>query len=295
MRRLGPWLALALRLLVNAVVFLGALRNRRGEPEAVLTFTERELPAIAAGQENSGLSLRLVWHAPVSPGERGTWGSAPLPWLDRERLQALGFDCSVPPADPRAEIHYRRALPLVRYAVLELEGPPWQAWLDGERAEIERLRRDVKAGQEAAQGLEVRERRLAADQVSRSRLTLIDLGSDPAALRQQHPDRRRTAIAPAIVRLRLDRPWNARARILGEPRLVGYVSEILVSDIHVPRSLRSPLDPLVRRDGQGRVMQRSGFGIATDEPRPPRYEATLHYGHRLEPWLASVHPLAERP
>ncbi len=295
MRRLGPWLALALLLLANVVVFLGVLRNRRGEPEAVLTLTERELPPAAAGQETTGLSLRLVWYAPFSPREGGDWGSGSVHWLDGERLQALGFDCSVPPTDPRAEVHYRRALPLVRYAVLEVEGLPWQAWLNGERAEIERLRRDETAGQEAARALEFRERRFAADQVSRSRLTLIDVGADPAALRRQHPDRRRLAIAPAVVRLQLERPWNARTRIPGEPRLRGYVSEILVSDIYVPRWLRSPLDALVKKDTQARTMRRPGSGVDTDEPRPPRYEATLSYGHRLEPWLTSVRPLVERP
>jgi uncharacterized protein DUF4824 len=294
MRRLGPGLALALLLLANAVVFLGVIQNRRGEPEAMLTLTERELPAAAGGQENSGLSLRLVWYPPFAPGEGEDWWSGSLPWLDRERLQALGFDCSVPPTDPRAEIHYRRALPRVRYAALEFEGPPWQAWLDGERTEIERLRRDVTAGQEAARTLEFRERRFAAAQVSRSRLTLVDLGSDPAALRRQHPDRRRTAIVPAVVRLRLERPWNARTRTPGEPRLRGDIQEILVSEINVPRSLRPPLDTLLRRDERARTMRGPGFG-APGEPRPPRYEATLFYGHRLEPWLIGVRPLAERP
>jgi hypothetical protein len=295
MRRLLPWLALALLLLANAVVFLGVIQNRQGEPEAMLALTERELPAAAGGQENTGLSLRLVWYPPFSPGERGSWWSAPLPWFDRERLATLGFDCSVPPTDPRAEIHYRRVLPLVRYAVLEFEGPPWQEWLDGERSEIERLRRDATAGPEAARALESRERRFAADQISRSRLTLVDLGSDPAALRRQHPDRRRVAIAPAVVRLQLERPWNARTRLPGEPRLRGYVSEILVSGIHVPGPLRPPLDALVRRDEQARTTRRPGYSGATDALRPPRYEATLHFGRRLEPWLTSIRPLAESP
>ena len=293
MRRVGPWLALVLLLLANAVVFLGVARNRRGEPEAVLTLSEREVQTVIGGQENTGLSLRLRWHAPFARREDGNWWSEALHWLDTERLQALGFDCSVPPTDPRAEIHYRRALPLARYAVLEFEGPPWQAWLDGERAEIERLRREVTAGQEATRTLEARERRFATDQVSRSRLTLIDVGSDPATLRRQHPDRRRVAIAPAVVRLRLERPWNSGTRMAGKPRLRGYVSGLLVTSIHVPRSLRSPLDAVIRSDEQARAMRRPGQGVDADAPRPPRYEATLGYGHRLEPWLASVRLLDE--
>jgi uncharacterized protein DUF4824 len=285
-RRFGPWLAMLLLLLANAVVFLGVLQNRRGEPDAVLTLTERELQAGVVGQENTGISLRLLWNMSLAPGEDGDRRPDARPWLDKEKLQALGFDCSVPLTDPRAEIHYRRALPLVRYAVLEFEGPSWQAWLDGERAEIERLRRDVAAGQQTARTLEFRERGFAAAQISRSRLILIDLGSDPTTLRRQHPDRRRTAIAQAVVRLWLEKPWNATTRTPGEPRLRGYVSDILVSDIHVPRSLRSPLDAATGRGAQAWAMRRSGWGA--DAPRPPRYEATLAFGQRLEPWLTSV-------
>ena len=111
----------------------------------------------------------------------------------------------------------------------------------------------------------------------------------------KHGPRCTEQVLLAVVRLRLERSWNARTRILGEPRLRGDVTEILVSDIHVPRSLRSPLDALVSRDERARTMQRPGSGVGTDEPRLPRYEATLSYGHRLEPWLTGVRPLAERP
>ena len=45
----------------------------QGEPEAMLALTERELPAAAGGQENTGLSLRLVWYPPFSPREGGSW------------------------------------------------------------------------------------------------------------------------------------------------------------------------------------------------------------------------------
>ncbi len=77
----------------------------------------------------------------------------------------------------------------------------------------------------------------------------------------------------------------------GVPRLRGYVSNILVSEIHVPLSLRSPLDAVIGRDARARATSRSGRGGDPSAPRPPRYEATLAFGQRLEPWLTSVRML----
>src|SRR5207245_9835380 len=44
MRRAGLLSALALIVVTNAIVLAGVLSNRRGEPDAILTLTERELP-----------------------------------------------------------------------------------------------------------------------------------------------------------------------------------------------------------------------------------------------------------
>ena len=285
MRRVVPWLAVTLLLATNAIVLLGVWRNRQGDPEAVLVLTEREVPAVAAGRENTGLSLKVVWHPPYAARERGPSPPAEPDWLGVEKLTALGFDCRVPPDDPNAATHYRKALPLERYAVLELEGASWQAWLTAESEAIARLRVEATRDPDGARWLESRERQFAIDRRSRSRLMLVDVGSDPVELRRRYPDRRRTTVVPAVVRLTLDHTWNARGERVGPPRVRGYVAGLLVSDIHVPHSLRPPLEALGPGALRGAAWRFTGE--PADAPRP-RYEVTVSYGRRLEPWLTAI-------
>ncbi len=288
MARAGLPLALGLILVTNAVALGGVAMNRRGTPDAALTLTERELPPGYVGEEDTGLSLRLDWD-----GRAG--GEDSDNWLDRDRLQSLGFDCSVPPDDPRAELHYGKVLPLQRYAVLEFEGESWRRWLADQEKEIETLRARVARHRETEQTLKEREARLAADRVGRSRLFLVDVGGDPADLRRLHPDRARFIVAPAVVRIDFSAGWKSPDGTDHPPRLNGQVSEILVQEIHVPLSLRPILDQLRRADekaagpaGWSSLERRYG-PVAI---HPPRYEVILSYGRRLEPWIAEIRRLS---
>jgi hypothetical protein len=283
----GLPLALGLILVTNAVALGGVALNRSGAPEATLTLTERELPPGYVGEEDTGLSLRLDWDAPV--------GGDPDEWLDRDRLRSLGFDCSVAPDDPRAELHYGKALPLQRYAVLEFEGDSWRRWLADQEKEIERLRARVARHDETARTVKEREARLAADRVGHSRLFLVDVGRDPAELRRLHPDRARFIVAPAVVRIDFSAGWKSPDGTVHPPRLNGHVSEVLVQEIHVPLSLRPILDQIRREDektagaaGWSSLERRYGpFAV-----HPPRYEVILSYGRRLEPWIAEIRRLS---
>jgi hypothetical protein len=71
---------LALILLTNAVALLGVYQNRSGEPESMLTLTQRELQqpyGWGMARENSGISLRINWFlfrrqsAMAGPGQDG--------------------------------------------------------------------------------------------------------------------------------------------------------------------------------------------------------------------------------
>lgn len=86
MRRWLAFAAAGVLVAADAALLLGVARARRGEPEARLLLTERELALPPRNEENSALSLRLNW-----------WGGRVRPrdeTLDAARLAALGFDTS---------------------------------------------------------------------------------------------------------------------------------------------------------------------------------------------------------
>jgi hypothetical protein len=160
MRRKALWLAALVVLLSNAVAFGFAWMNRSGEPEAVLTLTEREVRVLPRDTDNTAIGLRLEWIDPSSaPGAAR--------WFDEAKLVDLGFDCSVPVTRENARF-YRGQPPRSAYAAFELEGDSWKRHLE-----------------------------IVPSAGTGSHLVLIDVGLDPAALRARHPDRRRVIIAHA--------------------------------------------------------------------------------------------------
>jgi len=288
MRRAGPLLAFALLLVTNAVVLVGVASNRRGQPDSSLVLTERELRPGYIEKENSGMWLRLDW----SDTDNG-WNRE-QGWFDRRKLEEVGFDCRLSVADPSAELRYGKALPLQKYAVLEFEGEAWRRWLAGEEQALRDLEQQVERGTQAPKALEERRKAFESERAGHSRLFVVDVGKDAAELRRRYPDRSRHIVAGAILRLQYRKIWNDKTRAFGEPFLAGTVSELLVSTIHVPLDQRTVLDGILREkvgsaqpDGWTPPAYAYGpFAAAT-----PRYEVTLDYGRRLEPWIVRVRRL----
>ncbi len=249
--------ALALILLVNGLVLAGVAWNR-GETEAVLRLTERELPVAWRGgssSENSGIALRLQ--------------TATLPeydWLDAAKLQALGFDPAAYYVDAA-----RVKNPVARkgYVVLEFDGPAWQQLVQEKERKVEELPARIAAGEATAKELEQARKSLRHMQTEASRLVPIDAGPDADALRGQYPERERFLIAPAA--------FDARSyyRRKGEPEpMRGYLRGILVDAIHLPVEFHEGLAS-AKRSGTHR----------------PRYQVAVDYGRRLEPWVVQLVPL----
>lgn len=98
---------IALILLTNAVALLGVAWNRSGDPDKVLTLTQRELqlPYWTMNHENSGISLHIHWR--VYSGEKTAgyayYGGGTADWLDQAKMASLGFD----PAPASAAHDYR--------------------------------------------------------------------------------------------------------------------------------------------------------------------------------------------
>jgi hypothetical protein len=256
-RRLGLLAGLVLVVAVNAVVLAGVAWNRSAV-DARVELTERECPLpFRMDDEDTGLELRLVWRAPDQ-----NLDAAP-PWLGRNALRSLGFDVSVPPADPKAESFYARALPRGAFVVLEMDGPAWRHWLEARKREL--------SAQKCCNQEDLdREERIG------SRLVAVAAGLDARALRASYPDRSRDLILPAQIRLsRMERP--------DRPAVLYGTAELRSHQVPVPLSLRPVLDA-VRRGPVDR-----------DGPKAPRYRLTLATGKRHEPWLESVERLPPSP
>ncbi len=277
MRQLWMWAAITLVAATNAVVLAGVAYNRSGEPEALVTLTERELPLAYTVEENSGVELRLDWR------QHRKWSSYPedpdSTWFDQKKLETLGYDCRRPISDPSARLEYEKALPRKAFAVLEYEGEAWRAWIA--EAEKDRARIAAQIGRQEATQKDLQQADQGLDRLRRtdSRLIAVDVGLDPAALRGQYPDRGKYIIAPAEVRLTIAKERTEKHGAREPAHLRGFISSILVNYVTVPTELRNALD-FVLHD------RPPSYG-----PHEPRYRVTVKYGRRHEPWIEAIHPI----
>jgi hypothetical protein len=286
MRR-GLLVALAVVAAVNLGVTLDVLRDRAGEPDAVVTLDERELALESLPREGGAITLRWKYQREGRPD-----GNAPafLPyWIDQHALEALGFDCSVPPAAPGAAEHYRGVMPRRVVVALEVGGPAWQArleaWQQRSRADVQRLVSTgvLKPGEEAAY-LEAVDR--APERVSR--LVPVDVGLDAEALRARHADRSRYLLLPGLVQLFRD-GGNGGAG----PFLFGRVVEVFPAELTVPREAHGALEglsPTVVALPPGVTGQRWSPDRHSVEriAHAPRYELSVATGRLLRPRITSV-------
>lgn len=269
----------ALILATNAVALVGVAYNRAGEPESQLRLTEREapLPWRMYEGENSGIALALRWRVlDRQPDRRGApayyYSGIEPAWLDENKLRDLGFDVSKPLSAPDSILYYEKSLSKEVLLVLEYDGPAYQSMLEraGEHARSEAALAAANSGKE-----ELKRRADAAkadfylEERINSRLFVVDAGLDGAALRAHYPDRSRYAIVRGQVR-----PIVAGADT--KRHLAGYITNLSIETVHVPFAYRGVFEPLLKTARQ--EQNRSG----------PRYEFSLAFGKRLEPWITAV-------
>jgi len=268
MKQLRWTVPVLLIVTVNAFVLGGVAWNRAEPPEATLTLTERELPLAygwSANAENSGVALHL----------RRCCGDRDFLWFDEEKLEALGFN----PKAYRDQEDELRKPPLARraYAVLEFDGPAWDAAVRKKEQEMEELRAKVEAGEANENQLPSAREALQRMRVANSRLVAVDAGIDAEVLRRRYPDTSRYLITPA--RFRMNRCYGSRC----DGFVTGRLVRVLTSPIHVPARFHENLMQAI--DSGSRY---SGYYSRRD---PPRYRVKLHYGRRYEPWVAAIEPL----
>jgi hypothetical protein len=124
--------------------------------------------------------------------------------------------------------------------------------------------------------------------VTQSHLFAVDVGADPQALRKQYPDQSEYIITPAV--FRISRHYPSRKN--GQPKssqkyyLRGWVQDTLIPEIHITSDYRSFFISDIKTHTK--------IYLPRDKPildLEPRYQVTLNYGKRYEPWIADVKKL----
>jgi hypothetical protein len=266
--RKGLLISLLFVLAANAATLAFIALNRQKD-EATLVLTERELRLSSADLENTGLALTLAWEYP-----RDVWQAnwARFRWFDSAKLESVGYDCSIPPGDPKARDHYRRQAFAPRSAYIVLEYQP----------EVP----DV-AGVGASTNPSTWPPLTEADRTRLPRLHVIDAGQDAGELLARYSDRNRFVVAAGSVQMVYRRPGETQPEPTPtpgtegrEPAIYGRVIAVYPFDIYVPKEHRAVLDELRREGGPTNRWSRL--------QHDPRYEVTVVWGSRLEPRVVGV-------
>lgn len=278
MKKRGLFIAIGLLVLVNVVVLGGAAFNRAGEPDAVMTLTDREMP-LATGQlyqENSGVSLRInTYHATYLVPETDDNGTSP--WLDRKKLESLGFRFDKRSTEDEKNDTYERQMPRRTFAVLEFDGTAWDAWKKALEEKLSSLdnqgKEEGKRSRSSASKKDI-ERELT----NGSRLFVIDAGNDPALLRNRYTDRAHYLIIPAIARVSY---YGSYASQVGSKlNISGYI-ELLINEVNVPHRLHNKIG---NRQFPNTVRARP----SVNSENSLHYDVVLQSGKRYEPWIADI-------
>lgn len=288
-RRLSA--SLSFLVLTNAVVLAGVAYNRSGEPDVEITLTEREVPVsletVGPRDEDTGLALHLRWQNPNLRWHSSQHESGPV-WFDQAKLETLGYDCSIPPSDPAAALYYNRQLPREVYVVLEYGGQAWADWLKAWEQDLTDAAAKVVTGIRSQKDLDEHRKVYEHLPNTAARLVAIDVGRDATQLRQQYSEPHRFIIARAQVRLAF-REGKTESGERHPAHLRGYVTHVLTEEIHVPYEWRH----ILNRITGGKSIYKNVWNSFDWQPNPkePRYEVTLRYGKRHEPWITAVRPL----
>lgn len=262
-------------IVTNIVVLSGVASNRAGTPETRITITERELQLpYRVLEENSGLTLRLVWRALGQDKDYNNYNNWRSPvWFSTEKLEELGFNTDNYLGSKNDTSFYKQPIPKEVFIVLENNGEPYREAV--KRAEIalekEKDLFKLNSGDKRLRdNFERAEKRLKRERITASRLFAIDAGLDPQKLREKYHDRTRFIITKGLVKPGYN--YNKKRK-----EVFGYITKLSVANIHVPLKHRKIFDAILVQDKSKR-----------NEFRPPRYEVVLAYGSRFEPWIVSV-------
>lgn len=197
----------ALIAMLAVAGFVGAGSwNASGEPELVITLTERELEMPYRSRpedEDPGVLLRISYDARSDPLESRNW-------LSEQRLREIGFALDLPAGSPDAVAAYDHVPARLAWVAFEYDGP--------QAREIER-RRALSASP-----LPTRERMW-------SRLVPVDAAASFDVLRERYPSGH--LIMRAVIGL-----WY-RTADSGGPIVHGHLRDVVPPQVAVPHRYRN--------------------------------------------------------
>ena len=266
-------LGFLLLVATNIIVLSGVASNRSGEPGSHVTLTERELRLpYQVYEENSGLALDLTWRALITAEDYNDYTSWRTPvWLNAEKLETLGFNIKDIPDSTDNEIDYEPALPKEVFIVLENDSALYRnvvKWAEKRAEEKASMYKLNPTDKKTIYDYEQSKKQLKREQIAESRLFAIDAGLDPITLKNRYEDKNRFIITKALITARYNECEN---------KAYGYITELTVERIHVPIEHRQVFESMIKQNMADE-----------DDVHPPRFEVTLAYGKRFEPWIVSV-------
>ena len=235
------------------------------------------------------MQLILNWNMPGY--YKHDWERGENTWLKEEKLAELGFDTGFPLEDTiEAELHYRHQLPRQAYVVLEFNGDAYQDWLKGAGKRIQEIRQEIseEKNPNEKRHLEDSIRKVEMQIIGLSHLFAIDAGQDPELLRKQYSDQSKYIITPAVFRILLSIQFESKGppEVSEKYFLGGSVGKSFLPKIHVTNDYRSFFISDIKT--RTKTHPPGHYSLSDLEPR---YQVTLNYGKRYEPWIADVQKL----
>jgi hypothetical protein len=266
---------LGLIVLVNAIALAGVAWNRSEPVDSRLQLSERELANSYEywRKENSGIGLRLDYRWP-NEREHDYSGYGSSNQLTPAKMAELGFNVPTQLNDDSVR-RYRRQLDRDGLLVLEFNGPLYQQQLQRAQQRMLKSAEDLAALPDNKNLIEEHENAreyLQREQIHASRLFIIDVGLDLAALRALYPDRQRYAIVRGKISTwawRDDDRWQ----------LGGSAQLPVAANINLPQRWHQLFDKLPRRK------EVADFPHLGDEKL---FNAEVAFGQRLEPWVVQL-------
>lgn len=267
MKRKGYLIALALVLAVNAVVLAGVAYNRSGTPKERMVLTARELhlsSSYVSQSENTGLSLSFVWHADPDNYKQ---------LLTREKLEAIGY--RLPSSSQHDEYGRKDLLDRKAYVVLEYNGAAWEAYLQKYRDKHAAKLAEARTEKQRKGQLQFQEN----FEKNASRLVLVDIGPDAAALRTRYPDSSKYLITRALIYAHLYKDKEAGNKV---DEIRAHATRLLPNAVNVPRQYHAVIEKAAQKSREFNQKYDPNY------PEIPDYKITLVYGQRNEPWIEAV-------
>ncbi len=269
---------LATIVLTNVIALGGVAYNRSGEPNAQVTFSEREVNLsyhYGIERDNKGIRLNIDCRVEsvqfdYAYGNQNCWGN-PV-WLDKDKLLKLGFEFH--PYEKRENYRaYDKSLPKDVYLVLELNGDSYLRALAGAESFLtdeQALLLNNPDNEKFIQRVKQAQEKLEAEQRYNSRLFAIDAGISRDELRQRYLERDQYIIVKASIRPE----WQFQNKVRVWR---GHITSLMVQSINVPLAHQPALADFSRKN---RYSEKKQWGN--------RFEISIAYGKRAEPWMTGA-------